>query len=243
MKHSLALIIILGLIFSCKSKYTKALELFENGEIDYAYIAAAEVKKSSKDFDKAQDLRKNIEYMIAEERSTVDSIINDGVQVQSIREFDIIMEQLDLFRLDIYQDNAKGIGNIIKYFEDIENKVLKAKYSYNDDLIKRSIDVQKKVNQIRGKNYPELRKKFKVALDSELNKYGMKINVNGDRNTTIEFISVEYIEEANIDKTMKDLKSLLYDLRYKKVKFKTLSTDSDFKYFNLQSKNDFESSY
>lgn len=243
MKHSLALIIILGLFFSCKSKYTKALELFENGEIDYAYIAAAEVKKSSKDFDKAQDLRKNIEYMIAEERSTVDSLINDGVQVQSIREFDIIMEQLDFFRLDIYQDNAKGIGNIIKYFADIENKVLKAKYSYNDDLIKRSIDVQKKVNQVRGKNYPELRKKFKVALDSELNKYGMKINVYGDRNTTIEFISVEYIEETNIDKTMKDLKSLLYDLRYKKVKFKTLSTDSDFKYFNLQSKNDFESSY
>lgn len=240
MRKLLTLIIFVGLFLSCQSKYSKAIEYFNTNELAYAFMTASEINPGHKDYEEAQKLLLKIKAM-EEERSIISNkLISDQSNKELFNQLEIAEEKLNYFFLDNYQDNTKTIGIIIRDFNEIQDKIDAAKSTNIDSLHRRAEKTEKKLKKTRASNWPQLRKKFGNILADEMWKYDMTINVKGARNTIIELISSDYSMNSNILQTQTDFNDLFKELRFKKVIFKPSKYDSEHKFYNLNTKMDFE---
>ncbi len=172
----------------------------------------------------------------------IDSIANYNKDQEQRKKLYINLKNtefiLEYFDIDNYQDNVNGIRSIIQLFKKCDDLVIEGSNSNIDSIKRRAELLSKKKSDIRVVVWPKLRDKFGQVLAKEMWVYDMYISTKGARNTTIEFISLDYSLNKNIKKTQDDLRSIFYDLRFKKVIYKTSKYDEEYTFYDLSSKND-----
>lgn len=240
MRKLLALIIFVGLFLSCQSKYSKAIEYFNSNELAYAYMTASEIKIGHKDYDEAQKLLLKIKAIEAEKSIISRKEISDLSINRVFNKLETSKEKLNYFFLENYQDNTKAIGIIVREFNEIQDNINAAKSVNVDSLRTKAEEVEKILKKKRAVIWPQLRKKFGNILADEMWKYDMTINVKGTRNTIIELISMDFSMNSNILQTQNDFDDLFNGLRFKKVIYKSSKYDSEYTYYDLSTKMDFE---
>lgn len=234
-----------------ETHFEKAMNYYNTGNLTSAIIEFDNIKPNNRKFDEAQILMQQLKKKISDDhkRSFNEKKIYESEKQQkdsieflnnSIGKIKTIVFMIDNFRIDNYQNNLKGINAIINTFIDYESIIIKIKKTSVDSIRIQAEIAEKKLIRKRAANWPELRKLFAEILAKEVWIHDMYIYTKSPKHSIIEFISLEYFQNKNIQKTQDDLLSLFLKLRFKKVIYKTTRYDEDYKSYTLDTKSDGE---
>ena len=133
-----------------------------------------------------------------------------------------------------------------KDYNDINTEItyfnLAARFALSKKGFKEFENGYKKVSQklvsAQKREFPLLRKRYAFIVADKGWEFDVSINIGGNKNSTIEFISGDFAAHKNIMDFHSSMVDQLTNLRFKRVNYKWIPHADDFTYYEIDSPED-----
>lgn len=159
----------------------------------------------------------------------------EDLTVQLQREIDAINKGVDYSK---YYETKESFFEIWINFKEKAKLINEGKSADSKEAQKAAEELEILISEEQVKVFPTIRKAYYEYLKSDLEKEGIKVNLLGEKNTTLDFISSKFNKKNKIDQLQNKLTETLLMYRFKITQFKLKSNAIDYNYFELASVED-----
>lgn len=151
-----------------------------------------------------------------------------------------LVEHLSLIQLErtdrIKNYKTDEIKKRLEWYKNINYRDYTSSKNKEHDKLSRKIFAQLK--KVQKKEFPVLRKAFVNELRETVWEYDIYATISGSNSTILTMTSHVFASNGNIKSYFGEMSELLTSLKFKQARFKWYKDQSDYKYYNVESKPD-----
>lgn len=126
----------------------------------------------------------------------------------------------------------------IAIFKAYASVINEGKKSSDEEILKLTADLEKKVISSQVKNFPKIRKAYYEFVKNNLWEHDVYIDLSGSGNTVLKFTGGFFVTNKNIKTTQKAIHEMLTLLRFKQTQYKWYKGQDDYTYYKMETPKD-----
>lgn len=142
------------------------------------------------------------------------------------------------FHVEDYVTSTARIGEATRLFDQWASVLTAASSVTGTEAVKQRDELIKEVKKIQADAFPQLRKAFGVLMAKKVLIEDMEVSTSGAKHEQISLVSVTFAANRNIAETQTSIEDILTKLRFKRAEYRWTRNANDWKFLDLETKQD-----